>query len=169
MAPKAGRTVLEAADEGEAVAAAAKRPRVLKTQNTEQAVSKALRDNCAGMTPQEIDGVKISGMTLREKLLSDKREARQGSRAEPLGRKYSDALREAYSSSESPAKALVCGDDALTVNPDLFAAMLVAKKTPPARHHHHRHHLPHLQHRHQHPQPHHDHQHDPAPAPAQAL
>ena len=98
MAPKAARTVLEAADEGDAATAAAKRPRVLKRQSTEQAVAKALRDNCAGMTPQEVDGVRVSGMTLREKLLSDKREARIGSRAEPMGRKYYDGLREAYSS-----------------------------------------------------------------------
>jgi hypothetical protein len=150
MAPRAARTVLEAADEGDAATAAAKRPRVLKRQSTEQAVAKALRDNCAGMTPQEVDGVRVSGKTLREKLLSDKREARIGSRAEPMGRKYYDGLRETYSSMESPKKALLCGDDTLTVNQDLFAAMLAAKKTPPARHHHRHHQLPHLQHHHQH-------------------
>jgi hypothetical protein len=139
MAPRAARTVLEAADEGDAATAAAKRPRVLKRQSTEQAVAKALRDNCAGMTPQEVDGVRVSGKTLREKLLSDKREARIGCRAEPMGRKYYDGLREAYSSTESLAKALLCGGDTLSVNQDLFAAMLAAKKTPPARHHHRQH------------------------------
>ena len=68
-----------------------------------------------GGGPEEIYGVSVGGKALREKLLADKREARQGFRAEPMGKTYYDGLRETYSSSESPAKALFCGGDASTV------------------------------------------------------
>ena len=102
----------------------------LRKQNTEQAVAKAIKDNCGDLSAAEVDGTKVEGHTLRETLLRDKRLVKAGDSKETFGKKYYERLRGKYSSQDSPTKLLTCGDDSLPVNPDLFSAMVSLKKTP---------------------------------------
>ena len=125
---KGKRTCLEEAERDEA-RPAAKQVR-LRKQNTEQAVAKAIKDNCADMSASEIDGTMVLGRTLRQTLLFDKRAVRNGESNETFGKRYYERLRSMYGNSESPAKLLQCGEEHLPVNPDLFSAMVSLKKTP---------------------------------------
>ena len=130
MAPKAKakRTCLEEAEHDEA-RPVAKQQR-LRKQNTEQQVAKAIKDNCSDMSASEIDGTMVMGKTLRQTLLSDKRAVKTGDSNETFGKKYYEKLRDTYCSNESPAKLLLCNEDTLPVDPDLFSAMVSLKRTP---------------------------------------
>jgi hypothetical protein len=125
---KGKRTCLEEAEHAEA-RPAAKQVR-LRKQSTEQAVAKAIKDNCSDMSASEIDGTTVQGRTLRQTLLADKRAVRNGESNETFGKRYYERLRTMYGSNESPAKLLTCGEEHLPVNPDLFSAMVSLKKTP---------------------------------------
>jgi hypothetical protein len=125
---KRKRTLLEEAETADA-RLPTKQVR-LRKQNTEQQVSKAIKDNCGDMSATEVDGTKVQGLTLRETLLKDKRAVRHGDSKETFGKKYYEKLRDTFSAAESPSKLLMCGEDTLPVNPDLFTAMVSLKKTP---------------------------------------
>jgi hypothetical protein len=123
------RTCMEEAELESGKQAPTKQAR-FRVQNTEQQVAKAIKDNCADLTPAEVDGTKVQGLTLRETLYRDKRAAKAGETKETFGKKYYERLRATFSSQESPANQLLCGEDSMPVNPDLFTAMVSLKKTP---------------------------------------
>ena len=106
-APKRGRTCLEEAELADARPAGKKQ---LRRQNTEQQVTKAIKDNCRVLTATETDGTIVDGLTLRERLIHDKRAVRLGTSSETFGRKYYEDLRATYSGSDSIEKQLICGD-----------------------------------------------------------
>ena len=120
---------------------ASKAPRRRK-QSAEQ-VAIAIKDNCADLSAGHVDGTKVDRGTHRETLLKDPLAVKAGEWHETFGKKYHEALHGKYSSQEFPNKLLICRDEALPVNPDLFAAMASLKDTPANRCSAHcKHHLP---------------------------
>ena len=68
----------------------------LRRTNTDEVVTKAIRDNLKDMTHMETDCVKVNDMTLREKLTAHKRAQRRGDTEMKFGKRYYAALREEY-------------------------------------------------------------------------
>lgn len=93
------------AHEQELAAAGSKR-RKLQRRDTEAAVQKSLADNFRGFTAAQTDVVLVNGLTLREKLMADKRAHKHGDQG-TMGGQYYRQLRIEYSSSDPVEKILV--------------------------------------------------------------
>jgi hypothetical protein len=122
----AKRSLLEAS----ASAEPRPKPRVRKTNLVNDMVQKALRDNFKDFSQGEIDSNLVNGMTLRQRLVADKEANIANKGAVVTGRRYYEALRQAYSNQASPEKMLSAGENGGSVSDTLWQAMVATKKTP---------------------------------------
>ena len=133
MAAAGSRDIPEAAEPtlmqaAEAVMPAAKR-RCLRRATTDELVKKALADNFAGFTAQEIDLNIQDGSSLRNKLTHDKRkQRREGKNAMTMGSKYYSHLRSKYASPDSPLRRLATVDRHVAIDRDLTEALASWRK-----------------------------------------
>ena len=125
----AGATLVEAAEAGAGPSVGQKRK--LVRRDTEQAVSKCLRDNFGNFTEINSDVLLYQGMTLRERLLKDKRSAKMG--LATMGANYYRDLRQWYSGEESPMAKLAVKDNNEKVRQELIDALVAMKSNPPNR------------------------------------
>lgn len=93
-------------------------------------VTKAIADNCKGMSAQEIDSVTVNGLTLRQQVQKDKARNLETPGSITMGRRYYQALREAYATTENPRSLLQVANSHEVVNDTLFKAMLSCKRNP---------------------------------------
>jgi len=128
MAPKR-RSLLEASfDAEEGAKKVPKRP--TKPPSLVSMVSKAISDNCKGMSAQEIDSVLVNGCTLRQQVYKDKAKNLESPGIVTMGRRYYSSLREAYATAENPRTRLQVTDPNETISDTVFQAMLSTKKNP---------------------------------------
>ena len=128
MAPKR-KSLLEASFEEQEPQQKVKR--VMKSKpSMPQMVAKAIADNCKGMSAQEIDSVLVNGLTMRQQITKDKTTNLETPHAVTMGRRYYQALREDYSTSDNPRTRLVVKNPEEVVSDTLFQAMLSTKKNP---------------------------------------
>ena len=128
MAPKR-RSLLEASFDAEE--GAKKQPkRASKPPPLVAMVTKAIADNCKGMSAQEIDSVLVNGCTLRQQVHKDKAKNLEQPGIVTMGRRYYHGLRESYATADNPRTCLQVTDANETINDTLFKAMLSTKKNP---------------------------------------
>ena len=109
------------------------KPRVRKIHHVSDMVQKALRDNFKDFSQGEIDSNLVNGMTLRQRLSSDKEANSTEAGTVVTGRRYYDSLRLAYSNQQSPERLLSAGPDGGPVGDTLWQAMVATKKVPTNR------------------------------------
>ena len=115
MAPKRKRGEKESAPDADS------KRRQLRRRNTEQQVDRVLQDSFADFGPEQIDGIKKEGKSLREELLSSRREKGEHGR---FSANYLSALRERYGPEEGVRAQLQPVDEKSVITPALQEAML---------------------------------------------
>ena len=109
-----------------------RQPRSLKRQTTDKVVDRAIHDNFRGWSQVDVDGTKVEGMTLREKMTSDRR-AQRDDPSLSTGGPYYKNLKNLYMSSQDPSKQLKVTDNNEEVDGKLVKALTAAKATNPNR------------------------------------
>jgi hypothetical protein len=105
-----------------------RQPRTLKRQSTDKVVDRAIHDNFRGWNQVDVDGTKVEGMTLREKMTSDRR-AQRDDPSMSTGGPYYKNLKNLYMSSQDPSKQLQVTDNNEEVDGKLVKALTAAKAT----------------------------------------
>lgn len=104
-----------------------KQRRQLSKKTTDATVDKILKDNFKGHSQFEIDGLMCQGMTLRQRLVADRRIHNEDARSRPMGGPYYKELKAMYTSSDAPARMLKVSDETLPVSDALVAALVALK------------------------------------------
>lgn len=104
-----------------------KKKRSLARKTTDATVDKILKDNFKGHTQFEVDGMLHEGMTLRQRLLHDRRRHNEDARSLPMGGPYYKELKTLYTSCDSPARLLKVADTTVAVSDTLVAALMALK------------------------------------------
>ena len=111
-------------------AAPKKKSRVLAKQDTDEQVSRSLRDNFKGLTHVEKHHNRNKdGQTLAEAIAERKRLNRQDRTKYPCGERFYRDLRQQFFSDENPLRRLAAKDENDVVHPKLVAAMVKYKST----------------------------------------
>ena len=100
---------------------------------TETLVHRSLRDNFKGWSQVDIDGLKVEGLTLRERLTRDKRQQREDATF-AMGGPYYKSIKLLYMSSSDPRKQLLVSNGNEELEPKLVIALTEARKQNPNRH-----------------------------------
>ena len=132
-APKAGLAIQRA--EAKAASAKAGRPskgRELKRNNTDIQVERALRDNFPKWGPELTDGILCDNMTLRDRLVADKRRQKDDS-SFAMGGPYYERLRQVYMPDGYLASKLKVKDRSNPVREALPVAIEQAQASPANR------------------------------------
>ena len=111
-----------------------KQPRPRRTQNVDSQVRKAITDNLRCMSPSELDGILVDGLTCRQRLRQDKVQAISDAGSIQFGKHYYNKLRSMYVDKQS-VQGKLQPDPALEVQPGLLHAAAVAMRHPPCRSH----------------------------------
>ncbi|CAE7712127.1 unnamed protein product [Symbiodinium sp. CCMP2592] len=111
-----------------------KLPRPKRAQNVDSQVRKAITDNLRSMTPTELDGILVEGLTCRQRLKRDKAQASAAAGSIQFGKHYYTRLRAMYADKQSVQQKLQ-PDPALEVQPALVRAATAAMGHPPCRSH----------------------------------
>lgn len=134
MAPKANKLLAElAASENGASSSgpATKKRRQLNRRDTEDKVSRNIRDHFSDLTAVDTDGTTRGGLTLRQRLSNEHRErASDGSR---MSTAVFKELRAEYTSPEDPVRHLKIEKPDDPFNPDFMTALQISESSNPAK------------------------------------
>ena len=100
-------------------------------QNVAVRVRKAIFDNCKDLSPDEIDVVRVNGVTLREQLTIDKQRDTDGEKV-TFGKRYYAVLKSKYLS-PGRLEQLLTPKPELPVSSAIFTGVAKALKHPPNR------------------------------------
>eukprot|EP00971_Amphidinium_carterae_P321485 6390429-Amphidinium_carterae.2 len=95
-------------------------------------LQRALKDNFSGWGEDLTDNVLVDGMSLRDRLLADKRRWLDDKLAFKMGAKYYAELRRKYQGAVD-VESLLKGDSSLSRSDELHAALVAANSHPPQR------------------------------------
>ena len=129
MAPKARKQAVVAKTDAlmDQVVAKPSAKKVLTRKTTDAVVDKIIVDNFKDKTQMEVDGLIVEGMTLRNRLLKDRRHHNLAPRSLPMGGPYYKKLKTLYCSDESPFRSLRVLDDSLAIDESLIESLLALK------------------------------------------
>eukprot|EP00971_Amphidinium_carterae_P342736 6482151-Amphidinium_carterae.1 len=102
------------------------------SENVEEMVRRALKDNFGGWGEDLTDNVLVGGMSLRDRLLEDKRRWLDDQSAFRMGAKYYAELRRKYQGAVD-VEALLKADTSLPRSDELHSALVAANSVPPQR------------------------------------
>ena len=103
--PKAAKTPSSLMDKADDEELDQRRPKRQRVRCLDAAVSKAIADNCKGMTVQETDLTLIDGKSMRDRILDAKKAQKAG---EPItiGKSFYSRLREEYGSASGLGRSM---------------------------------------------------------------
>jgi hypothetical protein len=108
--------------------------RTLRRNNTASIVQRILTETFGDMSDAEKDGVKVAGVTLRERLTADKTEQRHNSDSKVvMGKKYYDQRRAEFSNGTGARAQLLVKNEAEVPNDKLVQAVRLARQAAPQR------------------------------------
>ena len=133
MAASAADPGVPLLEKEERAVAQASPTRVCNNPSPEQQAENAIRDNFPGWDSGDLYARLVDGVTLWQKILTDKTKNAQKKGTVTMGMLYYDVLRTKYRDQESVEKQLTATDPQARVNPKLFDAMLKSQRKPPQR------------------------------------
>lgn len=102
--PGSALQLVEAEERADAQRPVAKR---LRRRNTEETVTKCIRDNFSGWDASQTDHFLVDGKSLREELTTERRMANSGDPEAPkFGKRYYELKRQRFSPANTPSKRL---------------------------------------------------------------
>ena len=93
---------------------------------------KAIYDNCKSMTSQEVDGILVGGITLRQQIIKDKETNIASPGTVVMGKRYWGDLKRIYAAQDRIHKQLNTPEGA-NVTDSFFKALSAAVRHPPNR------------------------------------
>ena len=103
------------------------RPRALRRRTTDDIVQKSIADNCKDFDQISIDGVKVDGLTLRDRLKRDKHLQKKDNNLK-TGALYYRELRYMYAGAAHPSNQLVARGPKEVVSTRLHKALVACKQ-----------------------------------------
>lgn len=112
---------------------ASKRQKVVPKNNIDTIVNKAIKDSLKGMTSDELDNIRVDGLTCRETIKRDKLAQQSSPGSLAMGKNYYLSIRDKFTLSTSPQKLLQVADQSEVVAANILQAVMAAQATPPHR------------------------------------
>ena len=100
--------------------------------NAQSLARKAIYDNCESLTSQEVDGILVGGVTLRQQIIKDRETNIASPGTVVMGKGYWDDLKRIYAAQDRIHKQLNTPEGA-KVTDSFFKALSAAVRHPPDR------------------------------------